>query len=161
MSELITLEITETPIEITLEEEIIEIEIEGATGPRGVAGPQGPPGGTPTITAIAARNVGGHRAVYLDDDGEVEYADKTVATAYRVIGITASAANIGEVATVQTGGLMTEGSWSWVPGAIYVDETGTLTQTPPSEGGDQSIEIATAITSTQILIRIRPGIELI
>ena len=115
-------------------------------------GMPGPPGSAPTITPAAAIALGGHRVIVLNGDGEAIYADHSiVAHAGRAIGITTGAAEEGELVTVQTGGDITEPSWTWdteLP--IFLSTNGQLTQTAPNTGFTQ--QIAVPVTATRILI---------
>lgn len=110
----------------------------------------------PTITAVAAANLSGHRAIVLNSTQQAIYADnQTSAHAARVLGITTGAAAIGSNATIQTFGL-TESSWNWSIGPIFLATDGTLTQTPPTTGF--LLVIASAIAPTKIFINIQSPI---
>lgn len=112
----------------------------------GTQGPPGPPGaaGGSALSLIAGAALGGHRAV-RSLAGAVVYADcETLADASLVLGITQGAAGEGAPVQVQTMGLMTEPSWSWVPDLpVFVGLAGVLTQTPPAAGYRLIVGIAT------------------
>lgn len=103
----------------------------------------------------AGENLGGHRMVVLNDSQQAIYAVNTTLThANKVLGMTTGAAALGGMATVQTGGEITEPSWGWVlDQPIYLGINGLLTQTPPIAGF--SLIIGFPITATKIFINLR------
>lgn len=135
---------------------VVEVSVPGIQGPPGPQGPQGP-ASAQTLNLPAAHALSGHRAVVATTMGAA-YADPTnPAHQDAVVGITTGAALVGETATIQAVGEMTEPSWSWTPGLpIFVGAGGTLTHTPPSSGWVQSI--ATALTAQRIFVVGKPAI---
>ena len=131
----------------------------GEQGPQGIQGIPGPTGGVSLIYPAGVA-LGGHRMVILDDAGLAVYADNTIAAhANKVLGMTTGAASLGASATIQTGGELTEPSWTWtldVP--IYLSANGLLTQTPPTTGF--SLIVGFPITATKIFINLREPIFL-
>lgn len=127
--------------------------------PRGLKGEPGAAAGT-TVEYPIAYAVSGHRMVVLNEDQEVIYADNTiVAHANKILGMTIGAATVGNV-FIQSGGELTEPSWSWtldVP--IWLSTNGLLTQTVPVSGF--SLIIGFPVTATKIFINIREPIFLI
>ena len=130
-------------VESTPEINVITV---GEQGPRGIQGVAG--SGQNTITKTAAVSVGGHRAVIVDSNGKVDYADSsTPAHADIVLGVTTGAAAQDADATVQTFGELVEASFNWTMGtAVYVSTNGQLTQTPPATGFKRAIGFPTAAT---------------
>lgn len=112
---------------------IVIIEMPGGQGPQGMQGIPGPAGGS-TFQRPAGQDLSGHRAVY-SSAGTVLYASASNplhVAAY--LGITNGAAmNGATVDIVRTGG-MSDPSFSFVPGPIYLGELGVLTQTEPLTG---------------------------
>jgi hypothetical protein len=131
----------------------------GEQGPSGPVGPPGPTGGI-ALQYQAGEALGGHRMVVLDDTGKAVYADNTVLShANKVLGMTTGAASMGGIATIQTGGEMTEPSWSWVLDTpIWLSSSGMLTQVAPVTGF--SLIVAFPITATKIFINLREPIIL-
>lgn len=78
--------------------------------------------------------------------------------ALSVLGITTSSANIGETITIQVGGKVTDSSWSWSNGLVFVTTNGTLTQTAPTTGWE--IVIGYAPSPTTINLDFREPIQL-
>lgn len=70
----------------------------------------------------------------------------------KLIGISVTAALSGSNITVQNSGKVTNATWSWVEGSIYLGE-GVLTQTPPNSGILQLI--AVALSATEIIMDIK------
>ena len=116
-------------------------------GPQGAAGPSG----VATVQLRAAQAISGHKAVYAAADG-LRLADNAALATADVLGITTGAAAAGELATVQVKDLLTEPSWAWLPGPVYLGSSGALTQLPPGSGAQT--EVATAMTATALLVRV-------
>lgn len=97
-------------------------------------GPPGPSGGhTIAFTRVAAADVSGHRVVTPLADGTVAYADSSSpASLNRPMWVTAGAAASGTEVPVVAFGEMTEPSWSWTPGPVWLGADGALTQDPPT-----------------------------
>jgi hypothetical protein len=130
-----------------------------ATALQGPPGPPGPPGsaGAQTLTLQAGIALGGHRVVCVDSSGQAIYPDRNnPAHADAVVGITTGAASAGANVTVLASGEMTEASWSWNPGPLWVGDTGLLTQSPPSAGWSQIVAIA--LSATRIVLTPRQAI---
>jgi len=102
------------------------------------------------VEVTAGEALGGHRAVVVANN-EAFYADpSSPSQAGQYVGITSNAAQLGDPVQVNFTGEMTESSWSWAPGSIYVGANGTLTQTRPTTGW--VLNIATALEPTRVLI---------
>ena len=103
------------------------------------------------VEYTAAIALGGHRVVAIVGN-QATYADKDTSAHYATVrGITTGAVLIGNTATIQVQGPMSEPSWSWTPNEpIYLGSNGQLTQTVPTTGA--IIQIAVADTATQIMI---------
>jgi len=88
------------------------------------------------ISYTAGAPLSGHRAVVMQDDGTINYADNTNPShAFRVIGITTGAIASDVAGDVRIFGRITEPSWSWAIGdPVYLSTAGMLTQTPPAAG---------------------------
>ncbi|MCP9494281.1 MAG: hypothetical protein MSG64_07485 [Pyrinomonadaceae bacterium MAG19_C2-C3] len=120
-------------------------------------GPPGPPGtGTSGIEFeyLAGKPLGGQRAVILDTDGRLVYADhRTLTHRFRVLGITLHAALTDEPVLVRAAGVISEPSWTWTADLpIFVATDGQLTQVPPLFGFHRSVGVA--LTEAEILVRI-------
>ena len=124
-----------------------EVALAAVQGP---PGPPGPPGsaGAQLVTLTALADLSGHRAVVSDGAGGARVPDRSdPLDADAVIGLTVHAALAGQPVTVQVSGEVTETSWNWVPGPIWVGDAGLLTQTPPSNGWTQIFAVAIAPTT--------------
>ena len=119
--ETVTAEVVESE---TVTVEIIEV---AQQGPRGIQGIPGPAGGS-VIQVVAGETLSGHRAIRLSN-GLAYYCDAAnLAHAGTGIGVSTGAALIGETVNVQTLGTLSEPSWTWNDGPIYVGTNGQLTQ---------------------------------
>jgi hypothetical protein len=98
------------------------------------------------ISRDAATSLNALRAVYVNEAGKFSLADPNVPQAAFACGVTIGAASIDTAATAKTGGEMTDASWSWTDGPVYIGAGATLTQTPVSSGTLVQIGLATAPT---------------
>lgn len=126
-----------------------------------VSAEQGPPGpiGSVFIQYPAAQAIGGHRAVYLTEASQCDYADQSDRVkSYQLLGVTIGAVQAGSNARIQTSGLLIEPSWSWAVGEfVYLGGNGLLTQTAPTSG--YLVIIGLAASATGLLISIKPPIK--
>jgi hypothetical protein len=137
---------------------LISLLSDGRQGPAGPPGIPGPAGGS-AILRTAATTLSGHRVVKALDNGQVNYADNTLADALTVCGITTGAVIGGAVATVQASGSLTEPSWTWVAGPVYLAANGNLTQSVPVSG--VVLQVGVALSATELFIDIKTPIALI
>lgn len=105
--------------------------IVGPPGERGLTGADGPPT-NPNTLFEAGEAIGGHRAVFVAPDGKLWLADPATAVASPPIGISVGAGAAGAQVPVRSTGLVTESSWSWAGGPIYLGAGGLLTQVVPT-----------------------------
>jgi hypothetical protein len=117
-----------------------------APGPQG---PKGDPGdGIVAQTHEAGTNLSGHRAIRVLS-GVAYLCDGTNAAHIgRAIGISTGAAVAGADVEVQTAGLLTEPSWTWADGPVFVGASGVLTQS--MVGMAYIHQIGLAVSATQI-----------
>jgi hypothetical protein len=136
------------------------IIVSGPIGPSGPAGPQGLSGGS-SLEETASHSIGGHRVVYYNALGSIDYADPTnIACINKILGITNNAATSGEVLNIIRSGKLEDSNWSWdVTKPIYLGAVGTLVQTEPV-GAALLIIVAIPKTPTEIFVTIREPIVL-
>lgn len=108
-------------------------------------------GSSPDIEAFAGENLGGHRAVSLND-GLAHY------TSLLPSGITLNAASQGGLVIVRGHGEIIEPSWNWGAGPVWLGINGTLTQTAPLTGTDIQMGVATG--AHRMLVRIQEAVTL-
>lgn len=116
-------------------------------GPAGVAG-------IVTFVMPAGETIFGHRVVRAIN-GQVFLADPTQPIdGGEVAGIALTAATVGQSVTVQPDNKLSDPSWTWTPGSIYVGLSGILTQTlpDPSSGYAWLMRAGTALSATDIII---------
>lgn len=102
---------------------------------------------------IAGTSISALRCITTDANGEAKYATPDTLANALVIGISKTSGNAGDTIVVKTSEQMTDASWSWTKGAIYLGANGTLTQTAPS-AGSVVVHVAKAITATTIIVDI-------
>jgi hypothetical protein len=127
-----------------------------------IAGPTGPqgPAGDATVTMTAGATLSGHRLVTKQADGTAIYADATNPAHVSVpLWLTLGAAAMGDQVTAQASGIVTEPSWSWTPGPLYLDVTGLLTQTVPVSSSFL-VQVGYATSATSIVLDRYPSIVL-
>lgn len=137
--DVVSLEITEQPdcsfnIDVSLASEpAIEMGITPTIiDPTG----EGDSSSVVTVNYQAAVAIGAFRAVAIDNNGDLIYADKdTLDHRNRILGITITAVSAGGTPVVVQFGHIDEITWSWTMNLpIYLGTNGLLTQTPPTSG---------------------------
>ena len=101
----------------------------------------------------AGMSISALRCITTNSSGEAVYATPDTLANAVVIGISTTAGNTGETITIKTSGQLSDASWNWTKGAIYLGANGVLTQTAPS-GGSIIVHVAKAITATTLIIDI-------
>lgn len=120
-------------------------------GMRGAPGKDGAGTGSAVETFTAGETLGGHRAVFASGD-VVRYASASAPdNVSTVVGITTQAAAAGNPVDVQRSGRITENTWSWVPGDVYLGDNGLLTQVEPA---GVLLRIGVALDATTLDVRI-------
>jgi hypothetical protein len=129
----------------------------GEQGPPGRPGEPGPAGGS-ALQRVAAETLSALRAVY-ELDGVVRYLDYRDADHVALlIGVTITAGLASEPVNIQSAGPLTDASWQWAPGPVWVGSAGHLTQAPPDDGFD--LLIGSAVSATRIQLNLQRPIEL-
>lgn len=123
-------------------------------GVRGPAGRDGSAGGqTPVTEHRAGVTLSALQFVY-EVDGAVYPLDYHDTTHIDLIaGITTTAAAIGQLVAVQMNGPVTDAGWNWSPGRVWLGPGGVPTQTPPPDGFDVLIGVATSATTIRLNIQ--------
>ena len=103
-----------------------------------------------TISAIAGETINGQSAVYIAADGKAYLADKTQATCRQTVGISTGAASIGAVVTIKVGGVITEPTWTWGLGPVWLTTAGQLSQTTPTV--DYLMQVGVPVGPTKLRI---------
>lgn len=104
-------------------------------------------------TLVASTSLSALRCITTDGSGLAKYATPDSLANAVVIGISTTSASTGQNITIKTSGQITDASWNWTKGAIYLGANGSLTQTAPT-GGDIIVHVAKAITATTLIIDI-------
>jgi hypothetical protein len=131
-----------------------------------VPGPAGPPGSgeggaAVVVTGTAGTALSGHRAVVRNTSGAWVYADNQTAGHIGLpIGITTGAAASGDPVSVVMVGELTEPSWSWTPGPIFLGAAGALTQSVPTSPALFVAQIAAATSGTTVFVDRSPSIAI-
>lgn len=121
-----------------------------AVSPVGARGAAGASGDTAGYDVTAAEAISGHRAVYVDDLGLLRAASPGLIPEFPPVGIITAAVMAGAAIRVQPAGLVTEGSWNWNQGPIYLGPNGTLTQVVPLTGA--IFEIGASAGPTRLMV---------
>lgn len=119
----------------------------GATGKTGKTGPAG---AEAIIERIGGEAIGGHRGVWVDGAERAWLAQPEDASAVNTIGISVAAASSGEIVQIRTAGQVSEPSWSWSTGRVYLAPDGVLTQTIPTSG--YLVRLGTALGPTTLVL---------
>jgi hypothetical protein len=103
------------------------------------------------IAMTAAEDVGGHRAIAADAQGDAVHGDPaSAAGGLPVIGMSLNAASIGDEVIIRTAATVEEPAWNWAPGSIYLGAEGTLTQVVPVSGA--IVVVGTAVGPHRIRV---------
>lgn len=162
VSDLIVIEtngeimVLDSDIDVVVLEGSDIVVVDDSVGPPGPPGPPGPGGGI--VTALAAENITAYKVVAMDSGGQFYLADPSILSdSCYVVGISLFSALAGETLNAQTDGVMlTPALWS--PGPLFLGPGGILTTSPPLAGF--ALSIATAATSTQLIVRPQFAIDL-
>lgn len=149
---LINVDVAGDSINTTLKQQPISINLSGGS----IIVPEGD-----IMRKICAENVGGHRMVTVDSNGEILHADKDlILDGKQTIGMTLQAALAGSECEIAiSGDEVIEPSWNWITtSSIYLGDDGILTQTAPTTGF--VLIVAVPLTSTSIRVRIEMPIFL-
>lgn len=129
----------------------------GADGPAGAAGPPGPAGGS-VITRNAAGAVSGHRAVIAVSGGCSHASADRPEDARLILGVSKNAASSGAAVDIQVSEEITESSWSWSTGPVFLGLNGLLVQPAPI-GVAFVRQIGVALSATRLLVTPLPPIK--
>lgn len=128
--------------------------IGAVAGARGKAGPEG----GSAIQRVAGEVLSALFVVY-EQGGEVfrlDYRDGEHID--QVLGITLTAAPLGQAVNVQRSGAVDDAGWNWALGRVWLGANGSLTQTPAVDGYD--VLIGSAVSPTRITLNLQDPIEL-
>lgn len=93
------------------------------------------------------------RIVYMISDSEVALADPSAYDTSNVAGVVVDAIADGSAGTIIQSGVLTDSSWSWIPGEpLFLSASGIITQTPPTTG--YSVIVGTAINATTMQVKL-------
>lgn len=111
-------------------------------------------------TFISSGPISAHVAIYADASAGILVANPSILTQQdRIIGITkTSAAAADEEVTFVSEGLLTDPSFVFTPGPVYIGVAGSLTQIKPTSG--LLIQVGTAISLTELIVGIQLSIRL-
>lgn len=124
-----------------------------------VSGGGGSGGGAVTNTFTSVGPVSAHKVLASTLAGVV-YADKdTLTDQDKIIGLSVSSAGAaGEEVTYVSSGLVTDPSFSFSAGPIYLGNAGALTQTKPTSG--LLVQVAIAIEADKLQFDIQLNVRL-
>lgn len=126
----------------------------------GIIGPRGHSGGE-VLERTSQVTISGHRAVISTGNDEVDYASNDIEDhQFRILGITTNAASPGFPISVRSFGEITEPSWNFSIGPVYLGTLGQLVQTVPSSPALFSIIVGYAISATTIVVNIQTPINI-
>lgn len=146
------------PVELTFL--TVGAAIELGPGLPGPVGPPGPVGGNGLGTA--SRPLSGHRVVTALTDGTLDYASNDdPAHLAAPLWITSTAAGTGDEIEFVVIGSITEPSWNWTPGPVYLGVNGVLTQTLPTAPAAYFLaQVGFATSATTVFVARNPSIKL-
>lgn len=142
---------------VSLQQPEVHATTVGEQGPAGRPGEPGPAGGA-AVQRLAGETLSALRVVY-EFDGQVFALDYRDAEHIDLLlGVTLSAAQAGEPLNIQRLGEIDDDNWNWQPGRVWLGATGSLTQTPPTDGYD--VLIGAAVSSGRLLLNLQDPLEM-
>jgi hypothetical protein len=119
-------------------------------------GAQGRPGrdGGSDIQREAGENLGGHVVVFVDTENRAFRASPATAEEFRPVGMTVGATMLGDTALIRVLGEITEPSWSWDVGPVFLGANGVPTQAPPASGAVFQIGVASGPTRISLALQL-------
>lgn len=152
--------LVEREVDVVIEESAPQevIVTESEQGPPGPRGPIGPSGGS-ALSVTAGQDIGGHRLVLLNAQGDAIYADaRQLSHAEVVVGLTVFAAVQGHSIDIVRVGIVEEPLWSWVADQpVYLGLDGVPTQALPP-GALFGLVVGFPIAPTRLFMSIKPPI---
>ena len=109
------------------------------------------------LQLTAGASLSALRAVTTNSSGEAVYASTDPLGNAQVVGITMGAASSGAQVGVKTFGPISDASWNWTKGPVFLGTNGALTQTAPS-GGAIIVQVGRALTATQLFVDVETTI---
>jgi len=150
----VSINVTQQDVTVTQEVNTVLVQSTGLPGPKGDHGDV-----TEEYSMTSGENIISLRAVRRMSDGLGYHADSaTQSHATSVVGIATQSTSTGGSFTYTARGELTDPSWSWSDGEIFVGANGALTQTPPTSGFIMSV--GHAIGSTSMFVDINQHILL-
>jgi hypothetical protein len=131
--------------------------VPGPQGPQGLQGIQGPvgPSGGAAFVIPSGEALSSYRAVRMSD-GTAYYCDGSTANhAGTCIGVTITAAILGDDVSIQSIGEVFDPTFALTEGPLFVGAMGVLSPTP---GTAFAQEIARATSTTSLFVNIQPAI---
>ncbi len=154
---------SEETFPVTFEEENISAEIVESHLTVSISGGAGGSASFPnkfTLTMVAGEDITQHTVVRSSTvSGQVLVADSSDNSICKyVMGIAATGSVSASPIDIISSGIHTDSAWSWLPGPIYFDSSGALTQTPPVTGF--VLMVGKAISATEINVDVETPIIL-
>jgi hypothetical protein len=142
---------------------VVVLPVSGRPGVPGPPGAAADVAGQLRATAPAGADLSGHRLVTPQADGTLRYlSNADAADLGAPCWLTVGSALAGTDAVVLVYGAITEPSWSWTSGPLYLGADGLLTQTPPTAPSAAFIvSVGYATAPTSIFLSPQPAISLI
>lgn len=142
---------------VALEMPEVEVIAVGGQGPPGRQGIPGPAGGS-ALQRLAGEVLSALRVVYELDDKAFILDPADGDHVALILGITLTAADIGNPLDIQRSGAIEDSTWRWQPGRVWLGAGGSITQTPPVTG--YFVQLGAAVSATRIILNLQDPIEL-
>jgi hypothetical protein len=113
------------------------------------------------LSRVAGDNLGGHRVVTLNESNQLVYASNDNSGQIEApLWLTLGAISSGAIDSVLAFGPITEPSWSWNPGPVYLDVDGLLTQDAPEAPALFAVQVGYATSTRRIVFDRRTSLAL-
>lgn len=142
---------------------VLVVPVAGPRGQQGVPGQPGDAAGQIRLVGLAATALSGHRLVTPLSDDTIGYASNDDPDlVHHPLWLTIGAVSEGAEVAVLLLGALSEPSWAWAPGPLFLGQNGQLTQTPPSASSGAAFlaEVGCATSPTSVFFDRQPSIVL-
>jgi len=108
-------------------------------------------------TVTAGEDISALQVVYKQDS-QLFVASSDLATVYQILGVAYTGGSVGGEIQVRRFGRLYDPSFSFTLGPVWLDSSGSITQTPPVSG--YIVLIGSAVSSAELEINVRFPIKL-
>lgn len=111
---------------------------------------------TVSMNVVAGEDISALRVIKLENNLAYVASSTVPGDSDKIIGVATVGALLGQPLTVRTHGPLSDAIWSWTEGALFIDEAGDISITPPASGFIQ--KIGKVVSPTKIIVDVNQPI---